>query len=55
MQLLQRRRFRRWIVEVVIPEGEKAGIDFAATRSCLQDQPAPITTTSALEGRTLML
>jgi hypothetical protein len=37
---LQRRRFRRWVEEVVIPEGEQAGIDFAQLAAVLQESPA---------------
>ena len=39
MHLLQRRRLRGWVAEVLITEGELAGIDFGQLAALLQDPP----------------
>ncbi len=41
MQWLQWRRICRWAAQVIIPEGEKANIDFAQLAAVCLDQPAP--------------
>jgi hypothetical protein len=40
VSLHQRRRFRQWLVDMVIPEGEKLGVDFAQFAGILLEQPA---------------